>query len=208
MNNIEHRIRRSAQLFRDRVWPKIVNCPLIGSGQILPVEGVTQIGFAKTLDMLAGIDAWQVRQEDGCMRGIASRVQEWPLDREQQSRYPYHGGTWTIRVTSRLGNDSELQKRLYAITAEGEWLYPAITVQSFLDADLRPICIGVCMTVPLILAANGKYQQNEILKPRNGQGEKFVYVIFDKLKEVYPDGTWIWRSMPLAESGTYELVKE
>src|SRR5690606_6164676 len=65
-------LSRSAAAFRDIVWPEIKQW--CRGGEIIPVESVTESGFASALDQLAGIDAWQAVEDIG-MRGIASRVQ-------------------------------------------------------------------------------------------------------------------------------------
>lgn len=66
---------QSASDFVNIVWPVVKGLPLIGGGQLQPVEASSDAEFAKTLDMLAGIDAWQVLSSPMAMRGLASRVQ-------------------------------------------------------------------------------------------------------------------------------------
>lgn len=53
-------LSQSASDFVNIVWPAVKGLPLIGGGQLQPVEASSDAEFAKTLDMLAGIDAWQV----------------------------------------------------------------------------------------------------------------------------------------------------
>jgi hypothetical protein len=53
-------LSQSASDFVNIVWPVVKELPLIGGGQLQPVEASSDAEFAKTLDMLAGIDAWQV----------------------------------------------------------------------------------------------------------------------------------------------------
>ena len=62
----------SAFEFHRVVWPAIRD--LCGGGELIPVESVTETGFARQLDVAAGIDAWQLHTSEG-LRGLASRVQ-------------------------------------------------------------------------------------------------------------------------------------
>lgn len=122
-------LTKSATAFRDVVWPVI--CDDLGGGELVPVESVTAASFAKDLDTLAGVDAWQVADPHG-MRSIASRVQSgWgPLN------------TFTIRWSVRSGARTEIDKRIDAI--RDGFLYPLITVQAYLTCPLNPGCRNGC----------------------------------------------------------------
>ena len=61
----------SAQAFVASVWP-VIRTRL--GGTIEPVETVTTVSMARSLDIEAGIDFWHIRPGIG-MRGIGSRVQ-------------------------------------------------------------------------------------------------------------------------------------
>jgi hypothetical protein len=81
---------QSASDFVNIVWPVVKGLPLIGGGQLQPVEASSDAEFAKTLDMLAGIDAWQVLSSPMAMRGLASRVQ-----------WGQAHNTFTVRITNK-----------------------------------------------------------------------------------------------------------
>ena len=151
-------LKKSSAHFIEYVWPLIKDS--IGGGQVIPVEGVTESSFAKELDMIAGIDAWQIFINDNkikCMRGIASRIQ-WYRD-EWNKNYPFN--TFTIRHNIVSGNDTEYNKRLYAVNSGNEFiLFPAVTIQAYLGKMGLPVfSIGVMFTKELIKAAsNNKWE--------------------------------------------------
>lgn len=116
-------LSNSASDFVKIVWPFIASAEGIGGGQIIPVEAVSPDDFAGELDILAGVDAWQIVQNKKGMRGIASRVQ-WGGDYK----------SFTIRYSTPSGAETEFQKRLRAIQSPDEgYLFPHLTVQAFLD---------------------------------------------------------------------------
>lgn len=122
-----HQIRdglsNSASDFVNIVWPDIASAEGIGGGQIIPVEAVSPDDFASELDILAGVDAWQVVENNKGLRGIASRVQ-WGGDYR----------SFTIRYSTPSGAETEFQKRLRAINNPDEgYLFPHLTVQAFLN---------------------------------------------------------------------------
>lgn len=100
--------------------------------------------LADDLDVLAGIDAWQMVDEKGVMRGIASRIQ-WG-DKSWR--------TFTLRKDRPSGARTELQKRMTAfIEADSGWLMPTITVQAYASKPRREgrlIEAGVCYTRDLL----------------------------------------------------------
>lgn len=121
-----HDLSRSARVFSEVVWPQVA--PACGGGELVPVEAVSGTGMAWMLDVMGGIDAWQA-MDNGVMRGIASRVQWIRPDRE-----PFN--TFTIRLDRASGTATEFAKRLHAIGhAEQGWLYPALTVQAYVEMD-------------------------------------------------------------------------
>lgn len=114
-------LSESASDFQEIVWPVI--SPHIGGGTLVPVEAVSPDNFASELDVLAGIDAWQIVENSLGMRGIASRVQ-WG------SNYK----SFSVRYSTPSGAETEYQKRLRAIHQPNEgYIYPHVTVQAFLD---------------------------------------------------------------------------
>lgn len=128
-SDVANDLSKSAAAFRDIVWPNFARNGRLGVGSLLPVEAVETTEMRRTFDILAGIDAWQICDGVGRMRGIASRVQ-WIKNGSQ----PYD--TFTIRTRRRGGQETELQKRLKAICEpDGGWLFPAITIQAYLNQD-------------------------------------------------------------------------
>lgn len=153
--NIRQSIARSAVAFRDVVWPEISD--MMGGGDLVPVEAVTDSNMADCLDWYAGIDAWLVRQP--VMFGIASRVQ-------------FGGRAWdtfTVRASRPDGGPQELQKRSKAIEIGA--LYPRYTVQAYLDGE-RVLSAAVVETTHLIeLCYQHRSQQR-----RNPDGTWFRFV--------------------------------
>lgn len=110
----------SAADFMATVWPAIRH--LLGGGRLVSNESAAMSGLMRDFDVLAGIDAWHAIDEQGVMRGIASRIQ-----------WGENWRTFTIRRERPNGVNTELAKRLYAIDhPEHNWLVPAITVQAYL----------------------------------------------------------------------------
>lgn len=105
--------------FSRLVWPQMADW--LGGGQLTQVESVTATGFARQLDLLAGIDAWQVNVAQSVMRGLASRIQWGPK--------PYN--TFTIRYRRESGGKTEFSKRLSAIRDQ-DALFPHYTVQAYI----------------------------------------------------------------------------
>ncbi len=101
-----------------------LNAPLVGGGEIIPVESVADKGMATMLDQRSGIDAWHLSQ-DQQVRGIASRVQ-W-------TSRPWN--TFTVRYTRDSGAKTEFEKRKHDIYAGSGWLYPHLTVQAFIEGS-------------------------------------------------------------------------
>lgn len=116
--SVEAAIRRSAATFRQQVWPHL-SSPM-GGGELIPVETVTESGFATLLDRLGMTDAWQVVNDRG-LRALATRVQ-W-TDRAYE--------TWTIRSRLSTGNATEYHK----LTQDGAWQLPHYIVQAYVRRD-------------------------------------------------------------------------
>jgi hypothetical protein len=135
MNRVEAAISRSAEAFRSFVWPHLSE-PL-GGGDLIPVETVTESGFARALDMLAMTDAWQLVNDIG-MRGLATRVQ-WlsPTTPIWKS--------WTIRCQLRSGRETEIHKLL----RPGDWQRPHYIIQAYVLDD-QCVAVGAIKTVDLI----------------------------------------------------------
>ncbi len=115
-------LSQSASDFQRIVWPIASAFPLVGGGLLRPVEAVATADFKDDLDLLAGIDAWQVDRGIPMMRGLASRVQ-WG------GRYD----TFSIRYRLPSGQPTEFAKRLISIQNKDKGhLFPHFTVQAYL----------------------------------------------------------------------------
>jgi len=127
LNNFNNNLSDSSCDFLNIVWPKLQQLEWL-KGELLPVEATTYKEWAKKLDVLAGIDAWLVKEKMGLV-GIASRVQ-WNPKRNNRD-YPYN--TFNIRYSRISGANTEYQKRLAAITSGGELLYPFWMCHAYLE---------------------------------------------------------------------------
>lgn len=139
---------------------------------------MSDTNFKDALDLLAGIDAWQIQKSPSAVRGIASRVQ-WGASRR----------TFTLRTRSSGGGETELDKRARAISNQANGhIYPHLTVQAYLDAKAGNLqCVAVVKTEDLIARAiflreNMKYQTNWYGYQANSDGSEFMYIHWDYLK--------------------------
>ncbi len=125
MRSKNQNLRRSARLFTEIVWPALG--PMIGGGKYVSLESKGANGLRYILDTVAGVDGFQVQEEQKLVRGIASRVQ-------RVYETPYN--TFTIRYHRANGADTEWIKRLRALNgAFNEWLIPTLTVQAYIARD-------------------------------------------------------------------------
>jgi hypothetical protein len=126
-------LSRSATDFLEVVWPSVQE--LCGGGDIVPVEAASD-DLKDRFDVLSGIDLWQCHQQKG-MRGIASRIQ-W--------RYVHRGiRSFTIREGRKSGNKTELHKRIESFYGNGDWLFPALTIQAYLTDDEERRLLYCCI---------------------------------------------------------------
>lgn len=133
-SDVAEAMSKSARDFVECVWPVVRD--MVGGGDLEPVEAVTASGYARQLDMLAGIDGWQVRGDKG-MRGIASRVRY--LDRPRTPSF-------TIRSSRRSGAATEYQKRMRALREPDEgYLFPHWTVQAYLTEDRSRLLLAAAI---------------------------------------------------------------
>lgn len=102
-------LSRSAAAFQAVVWPQISQHALVGGGELKPVEAKSMDSFKDELDLLAGIDAWQILRDRAAIRGPASRVQ-WNSD------FKY----FAVRLSRASGQKTEFAKRLDAIRSRAE----------------------------------------------------------------------------------------
>lgn len=139
-------ITHSAQIFRDTVWPVIRDWPIVGGGELEPVEERSDYRFAKVLDTQTGIDAWQVHNYG--VRGIASRVQYILPGGE-----PYN--SFTVRIKCSSGRVTEIHKRLdWLAHPEEGWLGPHLTVQAYVikgaETLLSVAVVPTRVLIPLV----------------------------------------------------------
>lgn len=83
-------------------------------------------------DKYSGVD-YIVKKDDNQLIGVASRVQ-WNLDYR----------TFTIRYSLNSGARTEYDKRIEAI--DNDYIYPAITLQSYFKDDITPISAATIPT--------------------------------------------------------------
>ncbi|MBA7602511.1 hypothetical protein ES703_09604 [subsurface metagenome] len=121
MNEIEIAIRESSWAFMHIVLPKIRHWGWLKEGKIIPIETQTKHWLTKKFDVLAGMDFLQIKTGIG-MRSIANRVQWGRNDK-----------TITIRKTSGGSSNTELKKRLSAIFGKEGYLYPFLTIHSYIN---------------------------------------------------------------------------
>lgn len=130
------------------------------------VETVTDDDFTKKLDILAGIDAWQVIDGTG-IRGIASRVQ-WPKNRSGKPTYEAFE-SFTIRESLASGGRTELGKKLDAIN--NGFLYPQYTAQAYIGVMHEGPILYICvMDTKLLFEYIKKYPQElgHVVNPIDG----------------------------------------
>jgi hypothetical protein len=138
---VSRAMTESAAALQDVIWPLVG--PLVGGGRLVPVETVTSAGFTKELDLLAGVDAWQIIDDRG-MRGLASRVQ---FDDRDWS-------TFTIRKRLPSGRETEWHKRLrWYNDRDRGWLGPHLTCQAYTrraTEGLEPISAAIVRTRDIV----------------------------------------------------------
>jgi len=173
---------QSASDFVNIVWPVVKELPLIGGGQLQPVEASSDAEFAKTLDMLAGIDAWQVLSSRWRC-GLASRVQ-----------WGQAHNTFTVRIALPSGAETEYHKRIRALgQREQGFLYPHLTVQAYLDqAGGALLSAAVVRTADLFEKARLLVENRSKLRldersrlfgfRQNPDGTEFLYMSWSYLR--------------------------
>lgn len=185
MRTFEEDSKASARIFEKTVWPIIAaKC---GGGQVTFVETMNS-ELAKQLDIMAGIDLWQV--SDGHVRGIASRVQ-WPPAALAPDGEPWD--TFTIRYERDSGAKTEFEKRREAIKT-GQWIFPYLTVQAYVsDNGVEPEILSVAIVKTSTLysfldeemATHGL--KGQYVRKRATDNASFLWVSWIGLKVRYPD---------------------
>lgn len=164
MSRIEIAIRRSAETFRDVVWPHLGEN--LGGGELIPVETVSDSGFARLLDTLCMTDSWQLINETG-MRALATRVQ-W---------HTKSWGTWTIRSELRSGRSTEYHK----LTQGGDFQLPHYIIQAYVDKqDGSFISAAAIKTSDIqIMLKNGWHGER---KPNPVDGNWFLPIAWSRAR--------------------------
>lgn len=174
------KLSQSTSDFQNIVWPQIASNPSIGGGDLRPVEAVAPSSFKDELDVLAGIDAWQIIRDRSAMRGIGSRVQ-WGENYE----------SFTIRYSCTSGRETEYAKRLFAIQSKSEgYLYPHLTIQAYLDQAGGTLLSAAAIPTELLIGKISELFQwgriNDSGDRRYGirslpDGTEFLYVSWNYL---------------------------
>lgn len=158
---VEQEINRSQLTFITLVWPRFRD--VLGKGQVIPVETVTDSQMAKTLDVAAGVDMWWVI--DSHVYPIASRVQ-------------YGSTAWrtfTVRSSRPSGLPTEYQKRRASIHSGS--LYPRLTVHAYVDGtDL--LAAAAVDTAHLIERCSELEHQ---VRCNPADGAQFIWVGWDQI---------------------------
>lgn len=156
-------------------WPVIGSW--FGGGDLRPVEAVQAEEFAKDIDVLAGIDAWQIDRNRGGIRGIASRVQ-WM----QAGMPPYD--SFTSRFSRPSGVATEWDKRLLGLKEPFEgWIFPALTAQIYVQEPRRqgPL-LYACAMFTIDLYTFARDYPNLLDRKSNGDGTTFNAIWIPDLK--------------------------
>ncbi len=143
----------SAYDTRRLILPKIKELEWL-KGEFTQMEVSVDKDFKKLahdFDSLSGIDIWQVENKSGII-GIANRIQ-W-TDKNWAS--------FTIRAKRESGYETEYQKRVRALKSNGKYIYPYITIQSYIEEPRREgklISMGMGFTKDIIIMIKkGKYK--------------------------------------------------
>jgi hypothetical protein len=167
-------LNKSSRVFVDVVWPALT--PILGEGSTyLPVEGLVDGELAKALDVIAGIDGFQIRGDRKFMRGVGTRVQWMP-----HGATPYN--TFSIRVGRPSGGMTEKSKRILSVQFENHGpLFPDLTIQAYLRKETDELLsVGVVKTRDLYTCIE-KHPLKQRLAAGNG-GEQFEAYPFDYLQ--------------------------
>lgn len=134
MSDWRHDMTESSYAFKTYVWPKVG--PWCGEDRLEIVESSTATELVRDFDTFAGVDAWQLLDDCGFMRGVASRVQVGGTDWR----------TFTVRKSRSSGAKTEFAKRLEAIRKQREGaLYPALTIHAYVSGYRNGLLLSVAM---------------------------------------------------------------
>lgn len=173
--DVHRDMSNSTRAFIEVVWPALA--PVLGGdSEYLPIEGSAGQELAEHLDMIAGIDGFQIRSDRLFMRGIATRVQ-WI----RQGYKPYD--TFSVRVSRPSGGTTERDKRLIAVQFRGHGpLFPDLTIQAYLREKTNELLsVGVVKTVDLFRCV--QKHPSGIRRAAGNGGEQFEAYPFEYLRE-------------------------
>ena len=129
---------------------------------------------SKELDMYSGVDGWRFDKVNQRHQYIASRIQII-----KKGFKPFN--TFSIRA-SRQNSKTEYEKRIYAI--ENDWLYPQLTIQTYLDdTESEILSLGIVYTKELFLYAknNFDYLMSRAIKNKDNSSS-FITITFSELE--------------------------
>jgi hypothetical protein len=129
---------------------------------------------SKELDMYSGVDGWRFDKANQRHQYIASRIQII-----KKGFKPFN--TFSIRA-SRQNSKTEYEKRIYAI--ENDWLYPQLTIQTYLDdTESEILSLGIVYTRELFLYAknNFDYLMSRAIKNKDNSSS-FITITFSELE--------------------------
>ncbi|MBA7558240.1 hypothetical protein ES705_51036 [subsurface metagenome] len=181
-NNFIKNLSDSTYDTKRLVLPKIKELGWL-KGKFTQIEITTDKDFKKLahdFDSLSGIDIWQVENKKG-ITGIANRVQ-WTDE---------NWASFTIRAKIKSGHDTEYQKRIKALKSNGKYIYPYITIQSYIEKPRRQgklISMGMGFTEDIIkMIDEGKYEIRI-----NPTDETEFYIVFWKAMKECSFKVIIW----------------
>ena len=183
----------SADAFIRLVVPKLVE---LYGGRFESSEHVAAEGFARDLDVLAGIDAWHTSAEG--MRGVASRVQFTDQSWD----------TFTIRYRRASGAETEYAKRLRAIERACDgWLLPHLTVQAYVSpCRRRLVSLGVVETALLYETATRGLATDDkraaFVQTNPADGNEFLVIPWTALGSAIRQ----WRPSPVVVSHAQRYI--
>src|SRR5437867_9722686 len=140
-SDVRRDLNLSGTAFVEIVWPIVSGGRWLGECEFMSLEEVYKSDLAQLLDLYAGFDGLLFYPNGAC--GIASRIQtRYDINGKLSSkgRYPYN--TFTVRSSRDNGSKTELEKRREAIQSDGKYLYPHITIQSYLERWDGP-CLSI-----------------------------------------------------------------
>jgi hypothetical protein len=165
-STIHDEIAKSSKILEEVVWPIIGRH--IGGGYLSSAE-TSKWELPQNLDKHTGLDVFQVCNDK--YRTIASRI-----------GYGKDYRSFTIRLRTKTGSDeTEYQKRCAAI--DGDWMFPAFTLQAYVDDDLRFLSCAVIKTVELYAYLRSKPLYKHVILPVSGGNTQFIVARWDDIQK-------------------------